>query len=76
MTASPPMGASTRGMAGHLAIAGLRQAKRHKREFDAVITLEDPGARLAQQLRFHRAPLFLTLCWNLRTSMTQRWDTS
>ncbi|MDR7229995.1 putative protein tyrosine phosphatase [Caulobacter sp. BE264] len=43
----PPMG---------IVVAGLSQARRHKRRFDAVITLEDPGCRSANQLRFNRQP--------------------
>jgi predicted protein tyrosine phosphatase len=41
---------------GVIAVGSLRQAWRHKRAFDAVITLEDPACRSADQLRFHRAP--------------------
>ena len=41
---------------GDLVIASLSQAKRHKRRFDAVITLEDPGCRPAHRLRFARRP--------------------
>lgn len=42
--------------AGRLVVANLSQARRRKRKFDAVLTLEDPGARPALQLRFHRQP--------------------
>lgn len=41
---------------GDLAVAGLSQARKHKRRFDAVITLEDPECRPANRLRFHRQP--------------------
>lgn len=41
---------------GGVAVAGLSQAKRHKRRFDAVITLEDPEARRRDKLRFNRQP--------------------
>lgn len=41
---------------GDLTVAGLSQARKHKRRFDAVITLEDPDCRLANRLRFHRQP--------------------
>src|SRR5882672_6158885 len=42
-----------------LAVSGLTWARRHKREFDAVLTVEDPDlARwgTSASLRFHRAP--------------------
>lgn len=35
-----------------IAIMSLAQARRHKRKFDAVLTIEDPGIR--NGLRFHR----------------------
>lgn len=41
---------------GEITVCGLSQAKRHKRAFGAVITIEDPGARPAQRLRFSRRP--------------------
>lgn len=41
---------------GELVVATLSQAKRHKRSFEAVITLEDPACRPADRLRFHRTP--------------------
>lgn len=41
---------------GELVVASLSQAKRHKRSFGAVITLEDPACRPANRLRFHRRP--------------------
>ncbi|TAJ63225.1 hypothetical protein [Brevundimonas sp.] len=41
---------------GELTVCGLSQARRHKRAFGAVITVEDPGARPAQRLRFTRKP--------------------
>lgn len=42
--------------AGCIAISSLAQAKKHKRRYDAVITLEDPGCRLADRLRFTAQP--------------------
>lgn len=39
-----------------LSIRGLNSAKRVKRRYGAVITIEDPLARAARQLRFHKAP--------------------
>ena len=42
--------------AGCIAISRLAQAKKHKRRYDAVITLEDPGCRLADRLRFSTQP--------------------
>lgn len=41
---------------GQLTVCGLSQARRHKRAFGAVITIEDPGARPAHRLRFTRKP--------------------
>jgi predicted protein tyrosine phosphatase len=41
---------------GVIVVASLRQAWRHKRKFDAVLTLEDPVCRSADQLRFHQTP--------------------
>jgi predicted protein tyrosine phosphatase len=41
---------------GDLTVAGLSQARKHKRRFGAVITLEDPECRPANRLRFHRLP--------------------
>lgn len=41
---------------GIVAVGGLRQARKHKREYDAVITLEDPGCRKPLQLRFTHRP--------------------
>lgn len=41
---------------GELTVCGLSQAKRHKRAFGAVITVEDPGARPAHRLRFTQRP--------------------
>lgn len=37
-------------------MASLSQARRHKRKFDAVLTLEDPHARAPLRLRFTRKP--------------------
>jgi predicted protein tyrosine phosphatase len=42
--------------AGCIAISSLAQAKKHKRRYHAVITLEDPGCRLADRLRFSTQP--------------------
>lgn len=44
---SDPLGPPT---PGGVVVGTLTQAQRHKRKFDAVLTLEDPGAR--QTLRF------------------------
>jgi predicted protein tyrosine phosphatase len=41
---------------GVIAVASLKQAKRHKRHFDAMITIEDPRADWKLRLRFHRDP--------------------
>lgn len=41
---------------GDIVIASLSQARKHKRRFDAVITVEDPGCRPANRLRFNRKP--------------------
>jgi predicted protein tyrosine phosphatase len=41
---------------GQIAVGSLSQARKHKRAFGAVITLEDPGARPANRLRFSRKP--------------------
>jgi predicted protein tyrosine phosphatase len=41
---------------GGLSVASLAQARKHKRGFDAVLTIEDPACRPAQRLRFHRQP--------------------
>ncbi|WP_337186111.1 hypothetical protein [Phenylobacterium sp.] len=41
---------------GNVVVASLSQARKHKRRFDAVITLEDPACRPANQLRFHTRP--------------------
>jgi predicted protein tyrosine phosphatase len=37
---------------GGVSVGSLPQAKRHKRKFDAVITIEEPGARPNLRLRF------------------------
>ncbi len=39
-----------------LHVSSLSRAKRCKRDYDAVITLEDPGAKSAEKLRFHQKP--------------------
>jgi len=41
---------------GALSVMSLSRALRHKRRFDAVITLEDPACRPAARLRFHKKP--------------------
>lgn len=41
---------------GGIVVASLAQARRHKRRFDAVMTLEDPKARNADRLRFTQQP--------------------
>lgn len=41
---------------GCVAVGSLSQAKRHKRRYDAMITLEDPRARPADRLRFTNKP--------------------
>lgn len=41
---------------GGVTVAGLSQARKHKRRFDAVITVEDPACRPADRLRFSRHP--------------------
>lgn len=46
----------SRPISGGVAVGSLAQAKRYKRRFDAVITLEDPGCRQNVQLRFWTKP--------------------
>lgn len=41
---------------GALTVSSLNQAKKHKRSFDAVLTIEDPKAKFGDQLRFTNAP--------------------
>ena len=41
---------------GGISIGSLAQASRHKRRYDALITLEDPRARPGDRLRFTMAP--------------------
>ena len=41
---------------GDVVVGSLSQARKHKRRFDAVITLEDPACRPANRLRFTRRP--------------------
>lgn len=41
---------------GGIAVGSLAQARKHKRRYDAVITLEDPGCRRPLQLRFYGRP--------------------
>ena len=41
---------------GGVAIGALKQAAKHKRKYDAVLTLEDPKARHWERLRFHSNP--------------------
>jgi predicted protein tyrosine phosphatase len=42
---------------GSLAVSSLAQARKLKRRYDAVITLEDPGCRLPDRLRFSAQPM-------------------
>lgn len=42
--------------AGGVAVGSLPQAKRHKRKFDGVITIEDPGCRPNLRLRYATDP--------------------
>nr|WP_250808075.1 hypothetical protein [Neorhizobium tomejilense] len=39
-----------------ISILPLPKARRHKRRYDAVISVEDPGIRAVKRLRFHRKP--------------------
>lgn len=39
-----------------ITIGSLAFARGHKRRFDAVITVEDPGIRVMKRLRFHKKP--------------------
>lgn len=41
---------------GQFAVGGLAQARRHKRRFDAVLTIEDPRCRPGDQMRFTKTP--------------------
>jgi predicted protein tyrosine phosphatase len=41
---------------GVVAVASLGQAQRHKRAYDAVLTLEDPKVRRNHRLRFSSSP--------------------
>lgn len=41
---------------GALTVSSLSQAKKHKRSFDAVLTIEDPKAKFGAQLRFTNGP--------------------
>jgi predicted protein tyrosine phosphatase len=41
---------------GDVVVASLSQARKHKRRFEAVITLEDPACRPSLKLRFYRKP--------------------
>lgn len=41
---------------GGVSVAGLSQAGKHKRRYDAVVTLEDPRARPGDRLRFTKSP--------------------
>ncbi len=41
---------------GVVAVGSLPQARRHKRSYDAVLTIEDPAAARARKLRFSTAP--------------------
>lgn len=50
---------------GPIQITGVRRARRIKRKFDAVISIENPGARWGDRLRFHEHPHppHLVLCF-------------
>lgn len=54
MTTAPS--AKTQFRPGDVVVANLARARRIKRRFDAVITLEDPTCRTSNQLRFHKLP--------------------
>lgn len=41
---------------GSVTVGSLPQARKHKRQYDAVITLENPGCRRSNQLRFYSKP--------------------
>lgn len=41
---------------GTIAVGSLAQARRHKRRYDALLTLEDPKAKPGDRLRFTAAP--------------------
>ncbi|MGH7028272.1 tyrosine phosphatase family protein [Brevundimonas sp.] len=47
---------AVRPVPGGIVVGSLSQARKHKRRFDAVITLEDPACRPANRLRFTRRP--------------------
>lgn len=51
-----PVNEALNPAAGDVVVGSLSQARKHKRRFDAVITLEDPGCRSANKLRFNRHP--------------------
>lgn len=42
---------------GSLSVGGLTQATKHKRSFDAIISLQDPKAKTNQKLVFNRGPI-------------------
>lgn len=42
--------------AGVVAVASFTQANRRKRDYSAVVTVEDPGTRSGSAMRFTRAP--------------------
>lgn len=51
-----PDDTAVRPAPGDVVVGSLSQARKHKRRFDAVITLEDPSCRPANRLRFTRRP--------------------
>jgi predicted protein tyrosine phosphatase len=53
---SHPTGIPTELGVGDVVVASLSQARKHKRRFEAVITLEDPACRPSLKLRFYRKP--------------------
>jgi predicted protein tyrosine phosphatase len=56
-----------------LTIASLTAAKRHKRNFDAILTIEDPHTRPTERLRFTKRPAPpITSCSASRISMRGR----
>ena len=57
--------AAVRPAPSDVVVGSLSQARKHKRRFDAVITLEDPACRPSNRLRFtrHPAPAHLVLAF-------------
>lgn len=78
MAAEAPIAPAT---PGGIALATFSQANRHKKRYDAIITVEDPSTRMSQRLRFDNAntpgaPAHLVLAfedvdsdeWGIRTA--------